>query len=133
MRISDWSSDVCSSDLRGLGVAALVQRGEEGGGVGPDVDARPVVHLLPAGQVVVLAVVLEGQLVDHVLERCLGGRREQIEGARRGGDVAAEGREVDAAFQPAGVLGRSEEHTSELQSLMRISYAVFSLKKQTKE
>src|SRR3546814_9781465 len=32
--------------------------------------------------------------------------------------------------QPAGVQGRSEEHTSELQSLMRISYAVFCLKKQ---
>src|SRR3546814_16601444 len=32
---------------------------------------------------------------------------------------------------PAGVEGRSEEHTSELQSLMRISYAVFCLKKKT--
>src|SRR3546814_962890 len=39
--------------------------------------------------------------------------------------------EVDVSFVPAGhVLGsRSEEHTSELQSLMRISYAVFCLKK----
>src|SRR3546814_10597831 len=36
------------------------------------------------------------------------------------------GREV---FQSGGVLSRSEEHTSELQSLMRISYAVFCLKK----
>src|SRR3546814_5218152 len=33
---------------------------------------------------------------------------------------------------PKGVPGRSEEHTSELQSLMRISYAVFCLKKKTK-
>src|SRR3546814_1412554 len=33
---------------------------------------------------------------------------------------------------PIGVFGRSEEHTSELQSLMRISYAVFCLKKKTK-
>src|SRR3546814_5245744 len=33
---------------------------------------------------------------------------------------------------PARVVGRSEEHTSELQSLMRISYAVFCLKKKTK-
>src|SRR3546814_8220397 len=32
----------------------------------------------------------------------------------------------------AGLIGRSEEHTSELQSLMRISYAVFCLKKKTK-
>src|SRR3546814_2239200 len=36
-----------------------------------------------------------------------------------------------AAFAVGGELGRSEEHTSELQSLMRISYAVFCLKKQT--
>src|SRR3546814_3513875 len=41
-------------------------------------------------------------------------------GAERGGDMAGRGR-ADAA--------RSEEHTSELQSLMRISYAVFCLKK----
>src|SRR3546814_8017202 len=33
---------------------------------------------------------------------------------------------------PSGDIGRSEEHTSELQSLMRISYAVFCLKKKTK-
>src|SRR3546814_4706128 len=33
--------------------------------------------------------------------------------------------------EPAGIFGRSEEHTSELQSLMRISYAVFCLKKKT--
>src|SRR3546814_1350835 len=33
-------------------------------------------------------------------------------------------------ISPPGPLGRSEEHTSELQSLMRISYAVFCLKKQ---
>src|SRR3546814_6110971 len=36
---------------------------------------------------------------------------------------------IDVVVQP---LGRSEEHTSELQSLMRISYAVFCLKKKTK-
>src|SRR3546814_10545095 len=42
---------------------------------------------------------------------------------------------LDAHLHPAdvaSVLGRSEEHTSELQSLMRISYAVFCLKKKTK-
>src|SRR3546814_6103134 len=35
----------------------------------------------------------------------------------------------DLGFDPGSVDGRSEEHTSELQSLMRISYAVFCLKK----
>src|SRR3546814_9203419 len=37
------------------------------------------------------------------------------------------------AHQPRGVAARSEEHTSELQSLMRISYAVFCLKKKKKQ
>src|SRR3546814_6387165 len=46
---------------------------------------------------------------------------------RGGGGVSA----IDAA-QPDGGQGRSEEHTSELQSLMRLSYAVFCLKKQKK-
>src|SRR3546814_6720285 len=46
--------------------------------------------------------------------------------------LGVEGRRVTARI-PAGVRdGRSEEHTSELQSLMRISYAVFCLKKKTK-
>src|SRR3546814_6784817 len=39
--------------------------------------------------------------------------------------------ELDAAEDEARAQGRSEEHTSELQSLMRISYAVFCLKKKT--
>src|SRR3546814_6897638 len=44
-------------------------------------------------------------------------------GVHRGGSVASR------AFAPAAIVSRSEEHTSELQSLMRISYAVFCLKK----
>src|SRR3546814_9627980 len=47
------------------------------------------------------------------------------------GDRASALREIDAAFHriKRSLEGRSEEHTSELQSLMRISYAVFCLKK----
>src|SRR3546814_9184344 len=41
------------------------------------------------------------------------------------------GIEVTRGIAGTGVVGRSEEHTSELQSLMRISYAVFCLKKKT--
>src|SRR3546814_4809969 len=40
-------------------------------------------------------------------------------------------RSSSTSFRRPAVLGRSEEHTSELQSLMRISYAVFCLKKKT--
>src|SRR3546814_2056460 len=45
--------------------------------------------------------------------------------------AAQEPRDRDGDAQGASLRGRSEEHTSELQSLMRISYAVFCLKKQT--
>src|SRR3546814_3890561 len=53
-------------------------------------------------------------------------------GPRDGVDIPAGARRVDAAGKWL-VPGRSEEHTSELQSLMRISYAVFCLKKKNKK
>src|SRR3546814_6723637 len=61
-----------------------------------------------------------------------GGRHPDAEGDRAG--VLLRGRHRDCLPQPmrqqaGGGVGRSEEHTSELQSLMRISYAVFCLKK----
>src|SRR3546814_5248355 len=56
------------------------------------------------------------------------GRALRRVGARVGDDVWVTGTPGDAA----GALERSEEHTSELQSLMRISYAVFCLKKKKK-
>src|SRR3546814_5537362 len=56
--------------------------------------------------------------------------------ALKAGDLAVDPRLLEIAFDDAGLprirfklLPRSEEHTSELQSLMRISYAVFCLKK----
>src|SRR3546814_5325367 len=109
MRISDWSSDVCSSDL------ALLMRL-------PSQLDRQCRRRLRAGPA-----------------RCGAypwqvATREFREGpprayARGAGWYAAElGRPV--ARREARSL-RSEEHTSELQSLMRISYAVFCLKKKT--
>src|SRR3546814_2898079 len=72
----------------------------------------------------------------HVIEALHPQLAEVVGGnVRNGADVA--GLEADAAAdqRPARDLGddgvRSEEHTSELQSLMRISYAVFCLKKKT--
>src|SRR3546814_964694 len=94
MRISDWSSDVCSSDLDDA--AAFRLRCE---GIGHEKFVR---FLLPVDDG-------EGQGVAE-------GRHEI--GCR--GEFGIEFRQV-----------RSEEHTSELQSLMRISYAVFCLKKKT--
>src|SRR3546814_3624328 len=107
MRISDWSSDVCSSDLQGEAA-----------------EADPAGGALDLGS---------GHQRQH--EQHDGGdepetgkasnpaRRRQRDGnQQRGG----EGQQRNLA------AGRSEEHTSELQSLMRISYAVFCLKKKTR-
>src|SRR3546814_10640190 len=97
MRISDWSSDVCSSDL----LAAKIDR------IGKTVAARRELFVAPFYQ-------------SHA-------HRSRRFERRRFGEMEA--RPIDGnhwAFQTAI---RSEEHTSELQSLMRISYAVFCLKK----
>src|SRR3546814_1950667 len=100
MRISDWSSDVCSSDLLGGLHECLVDRIEQVVGVG-GVSAAAV-EIGPQHQV------LEAVAVDVVDDE--GGQHA----GEAGGQVAAI---------------RSEEHTSELQSLMRTSYDVFCLKK----
>src|SRR3546814_7529232 len=122
MRIIDWSSDVCSSDLYG--------------------HARPE----PPGE-------RTGSGVEDTAPEAVGGlsadRQERLFGALEALEMAqAEhpmdvprtiddaGRDVVAAAEITDDRNplecRSEEHTSELQSLMRISYAVFCLKK-TKE
>src|SRR3546814_3312415 len=113
VRISDWSSDVCSSDLLGDVVGhrlqqriTLLQRHVAGGhhGTEQDLDVDLVVGAVDAGGV-----------VDGV-----------------GVDAAATQPELDAAALGDPEI-RSEEHTSELQSLMRISYAVFCLTKKTSQ
>src|SRR3546814_7918293 len=113
MRISDWSSDVGSSDLRA--VKGGVEAGDLGNGCGScreSTDACEVVRLVQRGQ-----------------------RHEALERAEPAGVDQHGGGEVGAAVHHAmpGRDHRSEEHTSELQSLMRISYAVFCLKKKTKQ
>src|SRR3546814_9708022 len=99
MRISDWSSDVCSSDLRDLRP------------VGGHVD-----KLVPAGDVA--GRIDTGSGGPHPLvDPDSPVRRQSYAGL------------LQAQPSGVGLAARSEEHTSELQSLMRISYAVFCLKK----
>src|SRR3546814_5772325 len=95
MRISDWSSDVCSSDL--------IRRWQEGRSSEMDADHRRK----------------EGQICSDYLS-CQ-------EGACAVAGASGSGTASRCRTQAQG--SRSEEHTSELQSLMRISYAVFCLKK----
>src|SRR3546814_2135632 len=122
MRISDWSSDVCSSDLERLPFAE------------------------------VQAILARADIVF-----CHGGTGSLVTGTQAGCHVIAMPRtaargehyddhqeEIVTAFADRGLIqvakeaedlpaARSEEHTSELQSLMRISYAVFCFKKKIKQ
>src|SRR3546814_1062106 len=100
MRISDWSSDVCSSDLMTLSMLS-----------GWATFPCPSCHIL-------VERIAGPALLDPVRQgRWVLGR---LPGFARCGRLLLNDR-------PYAV--RSEEHTSELQSLMRISYAVFCLKK----
>src|SRR3546814_6600711 len=99
MRISDWSSDVCSSDLR-------LRH--------PGLPARPVAAL------------------PEDRRRAGRGWRSSRPAAAPASRAPAARRARAAAIRRPGCPVRSEEHTSELQSLMRISYAVFCLKKKNK-
>src|SRR3546814_9513534 len=117
MRISDWSSDVCSSDLgagdhrrgaarRRAGTAPAPRRDPACGGAG---------------------VMLRGGLIGcgFFAANQLHAWRDQA-----GAEIVAICDTDPARLAATGE--RSEEHTSELQSLMRISYAVFCLKKKKK-
>src|SRR3546814_7637558 len=104
MRISDWSSDVCSSDLK--------------------VDHVLHCRQLRRGlaQVAVQAPVLRAHGLaehEHQQARPGAGRARQFTGV------------IADRQQWPGRAGRTEEHTSELQSLMRSSYAVLCLKHKT--
>src|SRR3546814_7826894 len=123
MRISDWSSDVCSSDL----AAQQRQRSVHDEGR----DARPHLGIVLGESLLGDAGVLPVEPVGMGEPDC-GRRLPGRLAFRRGGGLAHHflGRLVIAQAAIGGVPdGRSEEHTSELQSLMRISYAVFCLKK----
>src|SRR3546814_4435496 len=110
MRISDWSSDVCSSDLAVLlQERAALDHQHVLARVEHDARRQPLV-LAQAGRLLAVGEAQAGVdlAVDHFRRHC---RHLGL---------------VDLA------VARSEEHTSELQSLMRISYAVFCLKKNNK-
>src|SRR3546814_1637022 len=142
MRISEWRSDVCSSDLL---AAELLQRRQR---------AVALAEALHAPTLRIDADQLRAR-------RGLADRGRQLGHLRPGGEVALEQDHAGAGvvLQPVALLGiqfgagdadhehgrwtsgmtnrivaqRSEEHTSELQSLMRISYAVFCLNKKKKK
>src|SRR3546814_4393459 len=110
MRISDWSSDVCSSDLP----AAL----------------RTTRWFADKAAIVQLPSLQSLQLLRAVASRDGPGAGNGMIGF---GDPLLEGNAATRGVEGRVRAARSEEHTSELQSLMRISYAVFCLKKKNKK
>src|SRR3546814_9401951 len=124
MRISDWSSDVCSSDLT-THCASLAT------------PAECATALDAAGDTVFALVHLAGLFEPDPLDPASRDVWDRAIGVN-----LTTAYDMAVAFRPRAVrdaasrliflnsvAGRSEEHTSELQSLMRISYAVFCLKK----
>src|SRR3546814_6309856 len=110
MRISDWSSDVCSSDLFRALEAADID------------DGVRVIIIRGAGKCFSSGYDLsfERERWPYHTSRGIGlWSRHVVEGCFRIWDLAT---------PVIAQVHRSEEHTSELQSLMRISYAVFCLK-----
>src|SRR3546814_5624247 len=147
MRISDWSSDVCSSDLGPKSSSLCSPLSRRFAPPSPAGGRRVGVGSLRG-----LGKLLVQHLADFLLHRAL--QRGQQETELRGhvqllgghGDPAVDAAAVEMHLVAVPVvleaefvgqlpghvfhpLARSEEHTSELQSLMRISYDVFCLKK----
>src|SRR3546814_1045290 len=105
MRISDWSSDVCSSDLNNIPGCTYCQ---------PEIASVGFT---------------EKAAVDAGYEIKVGKFPFSASGKAKAAGHADGFVKVIFDAKYGEWLGRSEEHTSELQSLMRISYAVFCLKK----
>src|SRR3546814_3215589 len=120
MRISDWSSDVCSSDLLTTQFFAMkIQRYMSLHGITPRMLGAVAEKAFANGvladhawrrEAVDIDTILHSQMVSDPLTKFM---------------FCSPGEGAVALL----LASRSEEHTSELQSLMRISYAVFCLKK----
>src|SRR3546814_5991682 len=128
MRISDWSSDVCSSDL-------LLARGadhfERERHVAAFVAKHPVgARCQPVQQSARAQVVDVGERAEEEQTLDAAGEADQVEQEPAALLARLDAPEVLHAVDPLEAE-RSEEHTSELQSLMRLSDAVICLKKKT--
>src|SRR3546814_2698028 len=130
MRISDWSSDVCSSDLQAKPAA-------------PDGTSEVLAGVTTGLPGLTRAVKLQNRAarvgfdwpdMKPVIAKIKEELQELEDEIESGKSEAIDEEFGDFLFVVANLARhlRSEEHTSELQSLMRISYAVFCLKKKKK-
>src|SRR3546814_2084189 len=136
MRISDWSSDVCSSDLSATAASAQSKKSSPTkSSLGPasprmkPISAGARRQLIGAKQARARAVPKKS---GYQLSWFLVSAETRFPGAMSEAASACATR-FDRASSSAKLVSRSEEHTSALQSLMRISYAVFCLKKKKTE
>src|SRR3546814_7392178 len=123
MRISDWSSDVCSSDLadvhryfRELEKASPRVRVIH---IGDSEEGREMIAVAIADEALIAGLDANAARLRQLADP----RRIDMDDARADALIA----QSTPVYYITGAL-RSEEHQSELQSLMRISYAVFLLK-----
>src|SRR3546814_2271453 len=119
MRISDWSSDVCSSDLPVPEVMIPLAATDK------EISILKAIIDRVAGEVQAAT----GIAVEYMVGTMIELPRAALQAGRiaRVAEFFSFG--TNDLTQTTFGLSRSEEHTSELQSLMRISYAVFCLKK----
>src|SRR3546814_2577476 len=114
MRISDWSSDVCSSDLP-MTDDELIER----------MRAIPFIGFEDRGQQGTQDASICHDAADRI--KAMSERVAELEGVLQSGLKVIE-QELSHLLESCCLIDketlRSEEHTSELQSLMRISYAV---------
>src|SRR3546814_9155634 len=114
MRISDWSSDVCSSDLTSALIAKTIAEMPE--------EQRPRILLVGDGHPNTMGNAKAREALSAV-GHAGGGFVTATPPLQRAANDGAE-----ATYISDRRNARSEEHTSELQSLMRTSYAFFCLK-----
>src|SRR3546814_9691638 len=131
MRISDWSSDVCSSDL--VQHAAALQAGRQFLVHEQDGDADLDLGILRHAQEVGVDRAILDRVESDVLGQGADGLAADFDHHDRVHENAGHQLLHQQLFLDVDHQGRSEEHTSELQSLMRISYAVFCLKKKNRK
>src|SRR3546814_7372625 len=121
MRISDWSSDVCSSDLHAPGFEGLTLKRPANSPESEKMHNDD--YHLPGGNGDVARLIIRSLIPDALPPG------DVFDVADKRMDYAV----FDRSSNPTRIRqSRSEEHTSELQSLMSISYAGFCLKKKKK-
>src|SRR3546814_7438744 len=119
MRISDWSSDVCSSDLDRAAVRAAAT---------PEPSPAPIrMAANEAAAPIVTRPTAPSAVPSPSTRPAATPTRTEADSAASATPSVIGGEDSILARIIAGIHVRSEEHTSELQSLMRISYAVFCL------